>query len=135
LCRAARPESAGATAGFTIIEVLVAIAVVAVVLSSIGRLVATTTRGVGSIEQHVILMETARTVAAAPRSRDPLASSELSGELYGNRWYLGMSSMVDMPILQDFQSTWIPQMITIRVRSPSGATIDLKTVQLQRRRQ
>jgi general secretion pathway protein I len=110
------------------IEVLVAIAVVAVVLSSIGGLMATTTRGVSSLEQHVVLMETARTVAASLRSREPLPSGGLSGEMFGNRWRIG-------PVLPDSRSTWIPQLMTIRVQSPSGAVVDIKTVRLQRRQQ
>lgn len=123
------------TAGFTILEVLVAIAVVAIVLSAIGAVVSSTTRGVRSLEQHVVLMETARSVAAGLRSREPLAEDGLSGQLYGNRWQIGMSPMADGPMLPDAQSTWLPQLVTIRVRSPSGAAIDIKTVRLQRRRQ
>jgi general secretion pathway protein I len=117
------------------IEALVAIAVVAVVLSSIGGLMATTTRGIGSLEQHVVLMETARTVAASLRSREPLPSGGLSGEMYGNRWRIGTAPMVDSPIMPDPRSTWIPQLMTIRVQSPSGAVIDIKTVRLQRKQQ
>ncbi len=132
--RAASCESAGKTAGFTILEVLVAIAVVAVVLGAIGAVVSTTTRGVRSIEQHVVLMESARTVAAGLRSREPLAASALSGELYGNRWRIGVSPMADGPMVLDPRSTWMPQMITIHVQAPSGAATDIKTVRLQRRR-
>jgi len=117
------------------IEVLVAIAVVAVVLSSIGGLMATTTRGVGTLEQHVVLMETARTVAASLRSREPLPSGGLSGEMFGNRWRIGAAPMADSPVLPDSRSTWIPQLMTIRVQSPSGAVVDIKTVRLQRRQQ
>jgi general secretion pathway protein I len=136
LCRTARSESAGATAGFTIIEVLVAITVVAVVLSSIGMLTATTTRGVGSLEQHVILMETARSVAANLPPRQQLAAGDLAGELYGNRWRVGVSPLVSNAFPPDPDSPWIPQIIAIRVQSPSGATFNLETVRLlQRRRQ
>jgi general secretion pathway protein I len=117
------------------IEVLVAIAVVAVVLSSIGALVATTTRGVGSIEQHVVLMETARTISAGLRSREPLAAGGLSGEMYGNRWRVAASPMAESPVLPDSRATWIPQLMTIRVQSPSGAIVDIKTVRLQRSQQ
>jgi general secretion pathway protein I len=124
----------GTEAGFTILEVLVAIAVVTIVLAAIGTVTATNTRGVRSIEQHVVLAETARSVVAGLRSREPLASGGLSGDMYGNRWHIGASPMVDGPIL-DSRSTWIPQMMTIRVQSPSGAAIDIKTVRLQRRQE
>jgi general secretion pathway protein I len=117
------------------IEALVAIAVVAVVLSSIGGLMATTTRGVGSMEQHVVLMETARTITAGLRSREPLASGGLSGEMFGNRWRVATAPMADSPVLPDSRATWIPQLMTIRVQSPSGAIVDIKTVRLQRSQQ
>ena len=133
--RAARCEIDGKTAGFTIIEVLVAIAVVAIVLSSIGAVVSGTTRGVRTLEQHVVLMETARSVTAQLRSREPMPESARSGQMYGYRWQIGMSPMADGPVLPDSRSTWVPQMVTIRVQTPSGAAIDIKTVRLQRRRQ
>ena len=51
-----------ATAGFTLIEVLVALAIVAVSLSAIGQLVATTARGARSMEEHLTRLETAREI-------------------------------------------------------------------------
>lgn len=130
--RAAGDEPAGNEAGFTILEVLVAITVVVVVLGAIGRVVASTTHGVRSVEQHVIMMETARTVAASVRSRE-MMGEERSGELYGYRWRVGMSSMADSVMVPNPQSTWIPQLMTMRVQSPSGAVLNLQTVRLQRR--
>jgi general secretion pathway protein I len=135
LRRATSCEIAGDTAGFTILEVLVAIAVVAIVLSAIGAVVTSTTRGVRALEQHVVLVETARSVAAGLRSRDPLPVNAQSGQLYGSRWQIGMTPLTDGPTLPDAQSTWLPQLVTIRVQSPSGATIDIKSVRLQRRPQ
>ena len=44
-------------AGFTIIEVLIALAIVAVSIVAIGSLMATNVRGVRSLEQHVALMQ------------------------------------------------------------------------------
>ena len=52
-------------AGFTIIEVLIALALVSVSLVAIGSLMATNVRGVRSLEQHVSLMQTTRTVMTA----------------------------------------------------------------------
>ena len=133
--RAARCDTGGKTAGFTIIEVLVAIAVVAVVLSAIGAVVSGTTRGVRSLEQHVVLMETVRSVTAGLRSREPLAENARSGQMYGNRWQVGMAPMADGPMLPDARSPWTPMMMTFRVQTPSGAAVEVKTVRLLRRRQ
>jgi general secretion pathway protein I len=121
-------------AGFTIIEVLVAIAVVAFSLTAIGALTGTTTRGVRSLGQHTALVEAARTVAATLPSRTQLATGEIAGELYGNRWRVGTSPFFgDAPPVPD--SPWVPETISIRVQSPSGAALRLETIRLQRGRQ
>ena len=129
--RAAHRDADGDDAGFTIIEVLVAIAVVAVVLTSIGAVMATSTRGVRALEQHVVMMETARSVAASLRSREPLTDGGLSGELYGNRWRIDATPLGDTGVALQPQSPWLPQVLTIRVQSPTGAVYSLKTVRLQ----
>ena len=59
------PASTDRDAGFTIIEVLIALAIVAVSIVAIGSLMATNVRGVRSLEQHVALTQTARTVMTA----------------------------------------------------------------------
>jgi general secretion pathway protein I len=132
LCQAVRSEIGKKNAGFTIIEVLIAIAVVAISLTAIGTLTGTTIRGVRSLEQHVALVGTARTVAASLPSRTQLAPGELAGELYGHRWRIGVSPFVDDAIAPAPDSLWIPEIITIRIQSPSGAVLGLKTVRLQR---
>jgi len=133
LCQA-RSDIGDKSAGFTLIEVLIAIAVVAISLTAIGALAGTTIRGVRTLEQHAILVETARTVAATLPSRAQLATGEITGELYGNRWRVGISPFFD-PIAPGPDSPWIPETITIRVQSPSGAAISLETIRLQRKRQ
>jgi general secretion pathway protein I len=133
LCHVARYEISNKNAGFTIIEVLIAIAVVAISLTAIGTLTGTTTRGVRSLEQHVALVETARTVAASLSSRTQLAPGELAGELYGNHWRIGVSPFVGDAITPAPDTPWIPETITIRIQSPSGAILGLETVRLQRR--
>ena len=135
MCRIAPSEIRARTAGFTIIEVLVAIAVVAISLTAIGALTGITTRGVRSLEQHVALVEAARSVAASLPSRTQLASGEITGDLYGNRWRMGVSPFFGGGGALATESPWVPELILIRVQSPSGATISLETVRLQRKRQ
>ena len=135
MCGPANSETGDKKAGFTLIEVLVAISVVAISLTSIGMLTGTTTRGVRSLEQHVALVETARTVVASLASRTQLSPNKLDGELYGNRWRLSVSPFVSDAIAPVPGSLWIPEIITIRIQSPSGAVLGLKTVRLQRRRE
>ena len=133
MCRQPRPEIGDKNAGFTILEVLIAIAVVATVLTAIGALTGATTRGVRALEQHVVAVETARSVLASLQPATPLASTETAGELYGNRWRIGISPIAIGPVMPD--SPWIPATVTVRVQSPSGAVLNVETVRLQPKRQ
>ncbi|MGC1828564.1 MAG: type II secretion system protein, partial [Pseudolabrys sp.] len=129
MCRQPRPKIGDKNAGFTILEVLIAIAVVATALTAIGALTGVTTRGVRALEQHVVVVETARSVPASLQPATPLSSSETAGELYGNRWRIGISPFAVGPVLPD--SPWVPATVTVRVQSPSGAALTVETVRLQ----
>jgi general secretion pathway protein I len=121
-------------AGFTILEVLVALAIVAVSIVAIGAVMSTNTRGVRALENHVALVQTAQTVlATAIPPRKQLAPGTLSGQLRNFRWQIDIA-----PIGGDWQPSdadvaWVPELVKIRVRSPSGAAIDLETVRLMQR--
>ncbi len=120
-------------AGFTLIEVVVALAVLAISLTAIGAVAATSARGTRSMEQHLALMETTRIVAAT-LPRDQEASLDgLTGEILGHRWRISLAPFVGSGIYQMPDSPWIPQTVVVRVRSPSGAIYGFETVRLQRR--
>ena len=128
MCRARRLERRASTGGFTIIEVLVALAVVAASLAAIGALIASTARGTRSIEQHVGLVETARAIEAMTSDRR-LAAGEQTGEGGGYAWQMQVA-----PFGQARGGeAWQPQHVVIAVRAPSGAVLRLDTVRLQRR--
>ena len=112
---------------------LVAISVVAISLTAIGALIGTSTRGVRSLEQHVALVETARTVVASLPSRTQLSLGEVAGEIYGSRWRMGVSPFFGDAAALAPESPWTPATISIRVQSPSGATLNLETIRLQRK--
>ena len=123
----------GACAGFTLIEALIALALVAILLSAIGAVVAGNIRGTLSFERHLALVETARLILATLPHHRQLAPGDMSGEFAGHRWRVdvvpvagGVAEPVDM-------SPWLPTEVTIRVQSPSGATVRIDTVQLQRK--
>jgi general secretion pathway protein I len=118
--------------GFTLIEAVVALAVVAIVLAAIGSIVATNVRGVRSLEQHVALMQAARLIAAElPRKGEPLAD-DLGGEMSDYRWQLRLWPFVDTDQVSP-DSRFIPVRVELRVQSPSGAMVSLETVRLQNR--
>lgn len=127
-----RPEIGGKNAGFTILEVLIAITIVVTTLSAIGLLTGASTRGVRSVEQHVALVELARTVAADLPSLSQLPSNEAVGELYGGRWRVGISPFFGGAPVPE--SPWIPVRVSIRVQSPSGTILNLETIRLQQRK-
>lgn len=122
-----------AEAGFTIIEVLIALAVVAVGVVAIGSLMSTNARGVQKMEQHVALKEVAQTVLATgipPRAE--LAPGTLNGELGAYRWQVNIGPLSGNFAPQPQNAGWIPGLVEIRVRSPEGATLELHTVRLMR---
>lgn len=118
-------------AGFTILEVLIALAIVAASIVAIGRVMATNTRGVRKLEEHLALMQTARTVlATAIPPRKDLAGGQLSGELRHYRWQVDVNPVGNDFAAENAEVRWIPELVKVRVRSPSGATVELATVRL-----
>jgi general secretion pathway protein I len=152
-------EEQDASAGFTLIEALVALAVAAVSLAAIGLLVAGNIRGSGRIEQHLGLIETLRAVETGLPDRTSLSTGTLSGEMHDQAWSVdiapfSLSAPRDLEtetIVGDGQSQsvallelpgdpnpraaqfWTPQTLVIKVQSASGAVLQLETIRLARR--
>jgi general secretion pathway protein I len=117
--------------GFTLIEVLVALAVVATSLTAIGSLIGVTVRGVRSVGTHLALTETARGIMTGLPDRNDLVPGSFSGESAGYRWRVDV-----LPFAADFidpDSAWVPQTVVVRVQSPSGPVLQLNTVRLRRK--
>ena len=128
------PPINNSEAGFTIIEVLIALALVAVSLVAIGSLMATNARGVRSLEQHVALLQTARTVmTAAIPSRAELRPGAVSGQTDDYRWTIDVSPLGGGWTVPDADVPWVPELVRVRVRSPTGAVSDIRTVRLMPR--
>jgi general secretion pathway protein I len=132
LFRSSSSRRKSGEAGFTLIEVLVALTVVAITLSSIGSLIAVTIRGARSIGGHLALVESARGIMTGLPNRDDLNFGAFSGEAGGNRWRVDV-----LPFNADFvdpdRSNWIPQTVVVRVQSPAGPILQLNTVRLRRK--
>jgi general secretion pathway protein I len=127
----ATPPIDGGDAGFTIIEVLIALVVVAVSIVAIGSVMSTSVRGVRTLEQHVTLMQTARSVMAAevPPPAE-IGVGTLSGTTNGERWRIEVRPMDGEWGAAGEKAAWIPALVRIQVRSPSGAVMDVRTVRL-----
>jgi general secretion pathway protein I len=118
-------------AGFTIIEVLIALAVVAVSIVAIGSVMSTNVRGVRLLEQHVTLMQTARSVMTTDiPSRAELGPGAVSGQENDYQWKIDIGPLGQGWAVPGADVAWIPALVRIQVRSPSGAVSDLKTVRL-----
>jgi general secretion pathway protein I len=118
--------------GFTLIEVVVALALVTIVLASVGSLFATNARGVRTLEQHVALVEATRLIATSIPTGTELPADDLTGETSGHHWLMRSSLFFGGgPVVAE--SRFIPQLVELRVQSPSGAVILLETVRLQNR--
>jgi general secretion pathway protein I len=133
LSRSTCSRRSQATAGFTLIEALVALAVVAVSLSAIGSTIATTVRGVRSLDRRLALVETSRAILTGLPDRNELSPGSLSGELAGHRWRVDVRPFVVDGAANQDTARWLPQSVTIRVQSPSGGILELDTVRLRRR--
>lgn len=134
MSRAALPPTEHAEAGFTIIEVLIALAVVAVSILAIGSVMSTNSRGVQSMESHVALAETAQAVmATAVPPRAELAEGVRTGVLRDMKWQVEVGPLGGGWAVPDADVRWIPELVKVQVRSASGATLELHTVRLMRR--
>jgi general secretion pathway protein I len=132
LCRGPRSDTADRCAGFTLIEVLVALVLVAMSLAVMGSLFAGKARATVALERHLALVETARFVIATLPKRDQLSSGEFSGETSGHRWRVDVLPFMDGEV-NAAAAQWIPTRLVISVRSPSGSVFRVETVRLQKR--
>lgn len=116
--------------GFTMIEALVALALVMIGLAAIGTLAATNSRGAWKLEQRAALGDAARLVATTiPRAGAPMPEI-LAGNVTGHRWQMRATPFAGI-VPEVPQSRFVPQLVELRVRAPSGAILSLETVRLQ----
>ena len=151
-CRTARSDARPprGTSGFTLIEVLVAIAVLAVVLGAIGAVVGNTVRTIRSVERRLPLLETAQSLIASLPTRDTLQPGTQSGTSGEFRWRIdavllnrnvpdnaagalstataGASTTAATGALP--KVNWVPLAITVRVQGGEGPPVRLDTVRL-----
>src|SRR3954471_19897836 len=119
--------------GFTLIEVLVALSVLAISLAAIGSLISVTTRGGRAVGLYPSRAVSARPLFTGLPDRDQLAPGNMSGESASHRWRVDV-----LPFYADFvdprdPTVWTPQTVVVRVESPSGKVLQVNTVRLRRK--
>ncbi|MCK1393545.1 prepilin-type N-terminal cleavage/methylation domain-containing protein [Bradyrhizobium sp. 1] len=122
-------RSCSDAAGFTLIEALVALAIIAVVLGAIGSVIATTTRGTRAIDQRLALSGTAETLLADLPARGLLKPGRQSGELAGSRWRVDVTPMNVAGGNPD-TDRFVPMAVNLRLQRADGAAIQITTVKL-----
>jgi general secretion pathway protein I len=132
LYRLTPSKPARGSAGFTLIEVVVTLAVIAAILLSVGSLVGVTVRATRALDDHLTLVETARAIEVGLPDRNSLTVGTLTGERGGQLWRVDVRPF---PGALDAQvrTPWVPLIASITVQTPSGTSFNITTVRLGRR--
>jgi general secretion pathway protein I len=118
--------------GFTLIEVLVALAVVAASITAIGAVVAVSMRGTRQIDQRLTFRETLRAIATSLPDRRDLDVGSSSGTTAGFRWRIDVAPFIANMVDPRAPAPWQPQSVVITVQSPSGQMLQVNTIRLRR---
>ena len=126
-----RKSCSDGVAGFTLIEALVALAIIAAVLGSIASVIATTVKGTRSIDQRLALTGTAETLLAALPARTLLKPGRQSGETAGHRWRIEVTPL-KIASESDVQQTspFVPLAVNMQIQAPGGPLMQITTVRL-----
>jgi general secretion pathway protein I len=130
--RTCATQSVRGVAGFTLIEVLVALSLVAAVIAAIGSLIGASVRGTRALDFNLTAATTARAIAGALPEREALRPGSLSGETAGQRWRVDVRPMA-APVDPGAPTKWVPYTVVIRLQSPTGSIMEIDTVRLRRR--
>lgn len=122
-------RSCSDAAGFTLIEALVALAIIAVVLGTIGSVIATTAKGTRSIDQHLALSGTAERLLADLPARGLLKPGRQGGELAGSRWRVDVAPM-NVAGGDPATDRFVPMAVNLRLQRADGSAIQVTTVKL-----
>ncbi len=129
MSRSTNPESGG-TAGFTLIETLAALGVMAAGLAAIGALANSSLRAGLYTERRLAEIDSARKIIAGLPKRDALPLGRSTGSLDAHQWRIDSAPVATAGA--GGGSLWTPQSIVLLVRSPSGAMIEIDTIRLRK---
>ncbi len=126
-----RRNRSDGVAGFTLIETLIALAIVAAVLGSIGSVIGTAVKGTRAIDQRLALAGIGETLVAGLPERDVLKFGRQSGETAGHRWRIDVAPLPSSDGAET--ARWMPLSINIQLQAPGGGASRITTVRLVQR--
>lgn len=129
-----RPKNAeSGAAGFTLVEALVSLLIVAISLGAIGALAASSLRSGLYVERHLSDVNASRMIFTGLPKREAVPNGSLTGDLADHQWRIDAG-----PFLADFvdpksTSPWEPQQVALRVQGPGGAILRFDTIRLRKK--
>ena len=117
------------SAGFTLVEALAALTIMAIGMAAIGELSNTSLRSSLHVERHLAEIETARKIVAGMPARKDL-SGRLSGVLDSHKWRLDAAPFPNSLARANSVSAWQPQYLALRVLAPNGGVVEIDTIRL-----
>jgi len=121
------------SSGFTLIEVLVSLAIIGFVIASLSTLIGTTSRGNRSIETHLRHLEVTREIITALPSRDQLVPGSYWGRLANSEWRIDVAPFAVFDTPENGQSAWVPEKVTVSIQRFGQPAMQIETVRLHRR--
>ena len=118
--------------GFTLIEALVALAIMAAGLAAIGRLGYSSLAAARRAEIRLGLTSATRAALTAPPDRRASRDGTSSGKIFNDRYRLDARPYASVAAGGPAASGWAPQALEITVSDPSGARIIVDTIRLRR---
>jgi len=124
-----RPR-AGQSAGFTLLEALIAIVILALSLSALLQLYSTGLRGVGSIDDHLRARLLAQSVMAEMSYDRRLRPGKLQGRFDQFAWTLSITPFDDGQPAPQQVNPWTLHRLALTVTWSQGRRIELQTLRM-----
>ena len=110
----ARPRSSSSARGFTLIEVLVAFAILALTLAALMQVFTAGLRSSDAVDRHLMATMLARSVLDDLGAEIPIAAGERSGEIeQGYRWIVRIQPSATIPSVAI--ADWVQTLYEIQV--------------------
>lgn len=120
-------------AGFTLVEVLVTLVILATSLAAIGSLIAVGVKGTRASEEHLTMTQAARRIMTSLPDDREIDVGTISGESGGFRWRLDVAPYPTALVNPAVTPPWIPLHMMLTLQAPGGRVLQIATVRLRRR--